>query len=132
MKIKLSEFTPDSQGKIKIIVSREERKEHRAINNNLDNVRRYKIDGYVIDTSATVKCDYLLLNDTKHNAYFIELKGKHFRDAYEQVTKTAELLREELQSEYVFLYRIVHTGHPSLNNSITREVRKKFAGECTL
>jgi hypothetical protein len=132
MKIKLSGFLPDCQGKVKIIVSEEERKVHRALNNRGDNIRRYKIDGYVIDTNATVKCDYLLLNDTKNNAYFIELKGKHFKDAYEQVMKTAELLKAELQPEYTFLYRIIHTGHPSVNNSVTRDIQKHFAGKAIL
>ena len=39
-------------------------------------IRQFKVDGEIFKKGAAEeKCDYLLLNDDAHKAYYIELKG---------------------------------------------------------
>ena len=58
--------------KQKLIVSKDKgtSREHRAKNESgRYNVRHYKLDGDIVKQQKC--CDYLLLNDTRKNAYFI-------------------------------------------------------------
>ena len=91
----------------KIIVSKDngESREHRAINPDRKfEVRQYKLDGDILKQTKT--CDFLLLNDTKKNAYLIELKGKKNDDAIDQLLAGERFCRKYF-ADYTFLYRIV-------------------------
>ena len=101
----------------KIIVSREtgENREHRAINpDGIYEVRHYQLDGKLVRNQTC--CDYLLLNDTRRKAYYIELKGKDVKKAVDQVLAGEKLCREELQG-YLSYYRIVTSRSPTHNNA---------------
>jgi hypothetical protein len=52
-------------------------------------VCRIRIDGCVVD-SQTKKCDFLVLVCESKEAYFVELKGKDFISAVEQLTMTIQ------------------------------------------
>ena len=93
----------------KRIVSKEKRSNHTAVNEKRQLVRQYLIDGDVIEDKHVIKCDYLVLNDEKKAAYFIELKGSKVVHAIEQIEETAKRLRPCLQG-YQFYYRIVYSG----------------------
>lgn len=93
----------------KRIVSKEKRSSHTAVNEKRQLVRQYLIDGDVIEDKHVIKCDYLVLNDEKKAAYFIELKGSKVLHAIEQIEETAKRLRPCLQG-YQFYYRIVYSG----------------------
>lgn len=93
----------------KRIVSKEKRSSHTAVNENRQLVRQYLIDGDVIKDKNAIKCDYLVLNDEKKTAYFIELKGSKVVHAIEQIEETAKRLRLCLPG-YQFYYRIVISG----------------------
>lgn len=88
------------------IVSRDKKNPqyHKANNVRKDEVTHYQIDGVVI--KAGNKCDYLLMNETKKQAYLIELKGSDLVKAAEQLEATEKALKKEL-SEYGLRYRIV-------------------------
>lgn len=88
-----------------IIISREGTKEHRAINQKKNYVSQYKIDGEVIKHNS-MKCDYLVLNEDKREAYLIELKGSDISHAIDQLEATEKELRNELNIYYV-KYRII-------------------------
>ena len=91
----------------KIIVSEENRMKHIANNPNACNVRQYKIDGDVITGTETKRCDYLVLNDDKKVAYFIELKRPcRINEAIDQIQATIEKLKPELPG-YICHGRIV-------------------------
>ncbi len=62
------------------------------------------------------RCDYLLLNEDSHMAYFIELKGSDLVKAAKQLEATEAFLRQKL-SGYQAQYRIV------ANKCKTQEVR---------
>ena len=84
--------------------------EHRAHNLDENLVRHYRIDGIVIAGNTEKKCDFLLLNDDKKNAYLIELKGTHILTALKQLERMEELLRENLKI-YTLNYRIVYKSN---------------------
>lgn len=110
----------------KIIISKDKGShcEHRANNPVLYTVSQYHIDGDVI-TGSVDKCDFLLLNETKRNAYYIELKGSDVIHAIDQVMNTESLLKNQLSS-YQSLYRIVyHTGTLGVNSSTINRWKEK-------
>lgn len=91
-----------------IIVSREQGREHRAINpQGRSKVTQYRIDGYVMQGS-NIRCDFLLMNDDSADAYLIELKGSDIERGLEQLEATAYYLREELRG-YTVKYRLIHS-----------------------
>lgn len=90
----------------KIIVSKDKHtsREHRAFNLKEYSVRQYKLDGELVKNEKC--CDYLLINDTLKNAYFIELKGGNIDEAIPQLQGGVEKCQMEL-SGYTFYFRIV-------------------------
>jgi len=94
----------------RVIVSRDRRSRCTHILNNINGnnaMRQYKLDEDVFPRQ--VCCDYLVLNDTLHNAYFIELKGKDSVHGIEQLKAAEELLQSELVA-YKKLFRLVFKG----------------------
>ena len=68
---------------------------------------QYRVDGgLIIDES--VKCDFLLLNCEKKQAYFIELKGTNLIHAIKQIDRSIDQLKNSLQGFALFA-RIVVT-----------------------
>lgn len=93
----------------KNVVSRDygTKRKHTAINpNGACFVTQYNIDGVVIRTGK--RCDFLVMNEDKKDAYLIELKGSDVEKAAEQLVETAKTLSEQLRS-YNKHYRIVCT-----------------------
>ena len=89
----------------KIIVSEERGRKHTAYNKNGENeVRHYRLDDGLVKNATC--CDYLLLNDSKNNAYYIELKGCDIRHATEQLIAGEHLCKPYVKG-YTAYYRIV-------------------------
>lgn len=113
----------------RIIVSRDrgQTREHRARNVDECRVSQYRIDGNVI-RSASARCDYLLMNDDKADAYLIELKGSDIEHALEQLDKTARNLQKELAG-YTVKYRLVHSRArtQAINGTKFKKFRKEHA-----
>lgn len=99
---------------------------HLAKNIDRNMVRHYQIDGVVIDSASTRKCDFLLINDDKRNAYFIELKGTDILSAIVQLENTEFILRNALVG-YQMYYRIVYRSntHGIRDSRYTKFVAKK-------
>lgn len=104
---KYSSLCKKQQKKIKSQDKGSSRVYHLAVNNDGNLVRHYKIDGDVINITNTKKCDFLLINDDKKNAYLIELKGTDIQSAIEQLESTEKLLEKNLKG-YEKYYRIVY------------------------
>ena len=103
----------------KIIVSRDDDEknsgkggkcEHRALNKSQSLVRQYKVDGNILVDGK--KCDFLVLNDDKKDAYLIELKRSRIHEGIEQLEATHERIKSSLP-EYQFFFRISHSGSNS-------------------
>lgn len=112
----------------KIIVSRDNgtSREHRAKNTEQKYcVRHYKLDGELIKQQKC--CDFLLINDTCHRAYFIELKGRNMDEAVPQLENAVRICGPELKG-YEYYYRIVQS------KARTHEIKKlsfrKFQEKC--
>ena len=106
-----------------IYVSEENHCEHRAINHDRNYVNHIKIDGKVIPKACrdTKRIDFLLLNETKKTAYFIELKGSHIKDAFEQLEITDKCLKPILEG-YDAQWRIIY--HSRTTRLRTNEVNQ--------
>lgn len=90
----------------RIIVSRDAgRREHRALNEDTCRVTQYKIDGDII-CDASIRCDFLVMNEDRRDAYLIELKGSDIEHALDQLETTARHFQNELR-EYCVKYRLV-------------------------
>jgi hypothetical protein len=61
-----------------------------------DYLSLYYVDGGIFPQSDTKKCDYLLINCNKREAFFIELKGSDLIQAVKQIDRTIDLLSERL------------------------------------
>lgn len=100
-------------------------RKHRAVNSSGYRVSQYKIDGGVVrDTS--IRCDFLVMNDDKQDAYLIELKGSDIEHALDQLEATARRLQHELRA-YQIKYRIVCSRakvHAIRSNNYKRFVQK--------
>lgn len=73
-------------------------------------VRQFRLDGDIFHDITC--CDFLLLNDTSKNAYYIELKGNDVGHAAEQLMAGAKLCANELKG-YTEYYRIVASKMPT-------------------
>jgi len=125
----MSVYFPTARSRCKkrapIIVSKEKGMEHIAKNENSCEVRHYKVDGELITSSETVKCDFLVLNDTVRTAYFIELKrGGQIGKAINQIEMTIGLLRNELPG-YIHHCRVISKTSPAVYHSETIDYKKK-------
>lgn len=82
-----------------------------------------KIDGKVIpkEYKDTKRIDFLLLNETKKAAYFIELKGSHIKEAFEQLEVTDRHLKPILE-KYAIHWRII--SHSRTTRLRTNEVNQ--------
>ncbi len=89
----------------KVYVSAEKGRKHIAQNSDGQyEVRHYRLDGDIINNALC--CDYLLVNDSKRNAYYIELKGSDLTHAIAQVEAGEKICRDFLRG-YSAFYRIV-------------------------
>ena len=112
MSLPLSEYNSKSKCEKRqpIIVSGEKSKKHIAINNDKNLVRQFKIDNDVIKDNIK-KCDYLVLNDDKQTAYFVELKGTDVDGAILQIENMIKKFGERLErNSYEIKRRIVFSG----------------------
>lgn len=98
------------------------------IGRNVDKsyVRQYRVDKEIYGTtSREPRCDYLLLNDDKRTAYFIELKGSDIERAIEQIDHSVSEISPSLG--YVVFRRIVyHTGSHKVNSQKVSRWKAKY------
>ena len=132
MTIDLSQFNSLCEPKQKRIVSEDKDSQrgsnknpaqHIAINASEHPVRKYKIDGCVLNDGN--KCDFMVLNDELKNAYLIELKGSYsdLEKAIKQLDESWQQLKSTL-SGYTFLFRIVYRKGSSTHNVKGSRVRR--------
>lgn len=91
-----------------VIVSKDKgaSSEHRAHNRSSSDVRHYRLDGDIVKNQSC--CDFLLLNDTKKDAYLIELKGRDITKGVKQLEAGYSLFSRALIN-YTIYYRLIYT-----------------------
>jgi hypothetical protein len=70
-------------------------------NDSNDFLSKYRVDGCLIADDKE-KCDFLLLNCNKQQAYFIELKGTDLGRAIKQIDRSIDLLKPEITNFAIF------------------------------
>ena len=113
----------------KIIVSEENKRKHVANNDDGNLVRHFRIDGGIVPASSSVlRCDYLVINLEKKNAYPIELKGTDVKHAVDQIRSTITYLGSEL-SLYTILPRIIYNSNThGVRDSKVRSLKNDYPG----
>lgn len=97
-------------------------------------IRQFKVDGEIFKKGAAEeKCDYLLLNDDAHKAYYIELKGSDIPKAIRQVENAIRLLHHGAIADYEVFCRIVyHTGSHSVRGNTALKWLAKRKGKALI
>lgn len=111
----------------KVVVCEECHKKYIANNIERDEVYKYKIDGDVLSPSTSQpRCDFLVENATKGNAYLIELKGTDITHAVEQIEATICLFSAQL-GDYTILPRIVYRRNThGIRSSKVNAFKRKY------
>lgn len=82
------------------IVCKENKRKYHHVNNragSAQKISKIRIDGCLIDSNSTEKCDFLLINWDDRTSFFIELKGCDVFKAISQITKSLDHLWKDLQ-----------------------------------
>jgi hypothetical protein len=98
----LSKLKSQCADRQKIIVCKENGKKYTANNIDMQLVRKLRL----LEIINQMQCDYVVLNDEKKTAYFIELKGHHVEEAIKQVFASKQRYLQELTG-YTINLRIV-------------------------
>ena len=95
-------------------------------NRSSDELTKYRIDGCLI-ADAGAKCDFLLLNCTKNESFFIELKGSDLIRAVEQIDRSIDMLLSSV-NDFSINARIVLTrvNTTDLRNTKYLKLEKKI------
>ena len=67
-------------------VAKENGKRFEIISN--DDFTKIRIDGCLISTQETEKCDFGFIRHSNNEFYFVELKGKEIQKAFDQIANT--------------------------------------------
>ena len=100
------------------IVCEENKKKYVLENPQNIHIGCFHIDGGVIVSSETKKCDYLLatVKNTDNKIILVELKGVNFETAIEQLDSTITLFASVLANKKIFA-RVVGGQVPQIRNS---------------
>ena len=102
------------------VVSSANQSTHTANNPRKYRVRQYDMDKIFNDRKS--KCDYLVLNDVKKYAYFIELKTKsNIKKSEEQINAAIKMLESELPGYSHRLRIIAKLPRPHIKPRILRD-----------
>ena len=113
--------------KQKIIVCEENRQKYIANNVNNNRVFKYNIDGDILPSgSSQLRCDFLVENETKKNAYLIELKGKNVEHAIDQINATVRCFKAQLCGYTVFPRIVYRRNTHGVRSSKANAFRIKY------
>jgi hypothetical protein len=89
-----------------------------------------EVDGCLISTAESKKCDYMLLNCEDIIIYLIELKGKDVNRALSQLESTIDVLKNEryfIEAKTVNAYAILaHKPKPAIYTKAQLKLAKKL------
>ena len=125
--VNLLEHTPYREGTHPVFTSSENGCTHVGKNVSLEKIRQFKVDGGVIPKNAQEsRCDYLLLNDDKKTARYIELKGSDIEKAISQIEKTIEMIHPSIPAYQIYRRIVFRTGSHSVNSRIVTNWKKRY------
>lgn len=119
----------------KLITASEHNRKLTIKNPSAKAVRKIKVDGCLI-TDSSKRCDYMfeiiddLASDKINNVIYLELKGRHIQEAYEQLAATIDRFIAEHQGIkkacHIVASRVPKTG-PEVQQLQVEMLRKKQA-----
>lgn len=124
---KLQNHKPYREGRHQTFVSSEKKCTHIANNPDRNMVRQFRVDGDLVPkTSPESRCDFLLLNDDKENAYYIELKGGDIGKAIDQIECTIQKFHNEISSYQIHRHIVYSSSntHAIKSDKVTRWRKK--------
>ncbi|MDR1736079.1 MAG: hypothetical protein LBR85_04315 [Oscillospiraceae bacterium] len=94
------------------IISSENKIVHNAYNCDKNHVRQYKLDGDIFPPNTQpIRCDFLVINDDKNAAYFIELSSyKKIKHAIDQLQQSYRMLQPELHGATCYFCLVLNTA----------------------
>ncbi|HEV7379066.1 MAG TPA: hypothetical protein VGN64_04685 [Dyadobacter sp.] len=92
-------------GQLSVLVVKDKGQHHYRIDNRS---RNYLVKLRLNEVNQTRRCDYLILDCSFQNVYFVELKGQNLSDAFSQIETTIESFSPRFQN-YKFYCRVVQT-----------------------
>lgn len=98
----------------KSVVVEENKKKYELINNS-DEIAVFQVDGRMIASSGSIRCDYLILTVSAEIAILVELKGTDLRHAFEQIENTRKKLEPVLKA-YKIYARIITSNRTNIPN----------------
>ena len=123
----LLEHKPYREGTYSTFTSSENGCTHVGKNISRNNVRQFQVDGGIVPQNAPdQRCDYLLLNDDKQTARYIELKGSDIEKAIEQIENTIRMLHSSISSYTIFRRIVYRTGSHSVNSRFVTTWKLKY------
>ena len=128
-KIDINKHKPYKEGTHSSFVSKENNCVHTAKNPSGHYIRKFRIDGDVIPKQDTMteRCDCLLVNDTKKDSYYIELKGSDIEKAIDQIEKSILMIKESLPAYRVFRRIIFHSGTHQIQRQKVVKWKTRYA-----
>lgn len=125
--VNLQEQVPYREGTHPVFTSSENGCTHVGKNTSREHIRQFQVDGGVIPKNASdPRCDYLLLNDDKKTARYIELKGSDIEKAISQIENTIKLLHPSISSYTIYRRIVFRTGSHSVNSRIVTNWKKRY------
>jgi hypothetical protein len=114
------------------IIAKEHKRKYIGINQGGHLIAKYKIDGSILSGSQ-ISCDYLILNTTNNNAYFIELKGNHLPRGANQLLFSITTLKDDLPNRCIIHARLIVTrviSHALLSSAYIKlsKIIKQYNG----
>lgn len=114
------------------IVIGENKRQYRLNNETHRLVCVVEIDGCVLTSQTTKKCDYLITVCHSNTTYFVELKGKHLIEGVEQITQTLNEFENKFGyslGELVFARIVLSRGSEvkaTANDGRVKNLRKRL------
>ena len=131
--IDINSYKPFRSGQHPEFRSSENRCTHIGVNKNACDVRQFRVDGEVyLKTDTASRCDFLLLNDSKTDAYFIELKGSDLRKAIQQIESTIAEILPSIHNYTVYPRVIYHSGSHSIQDRAVISWKKRHQGRAVI
>ena len=133
--IDINSYRPKKEGVHQEFRSSENHCTHIGLNHSKSYIRQYKVDGDVLKAgSGEQRCDFLLINDTKHKSYYIELKrpGSDIPKAIDQIENTIRLLHHAISEYEIFCRIIYYTRSHEIRESKALAWLKKRSGHAKI
>ena len=123
----INQYSPCEEGTKAVFSTSENGCIHIGNNTKRHSIRKFRIDGDVVPKNSNEeRCDYLLLNDTDEQAYYIELKGSDIEKAISQIENSIKLLHSDIYSYTIFPRIIYRTGTHDVHGNIVLRWRCKY------